>query len=298
MKRTIATLAATCLAFATFAFSQEAQKTEKREAHDAGPAHVHPAQDAKAARPHSSANMTWHNGAIMTDAHAEAIFWGTSWPNYTGDKISGIDDWYAGFGGSTYAVTSDEYTGTNGQVGSSVAYSGHHIDGSAAPSSAPSTSTVLGEVCKVITNPVSNGYYAVYVDSKRGSAGYCAWHSYGSCGTVPVQIAFFFNLDGDAGCDPQDNVTGRSQGLSALANVSGHELSEARSDPRNGGWYDVRGNENGDKCAWTFGSSFLTFSNGSIWKIQGEWSNSHYSSGTGYPNSSGQPGCIDGGNYK
>src|SRR5712671_725398 len=141
MKRTIATLAATCLAFATFAFSQEAQKTEKREAHDAGPAHVHPAQDAKAARPHSSANMTWHNGAIMTDAHAEAIFWGTSWPNYTGDKISGIDDWYTGFGGSTYAVTSDEYTGTNGQVGSSVAYSGHHVDGSAAPSSSPSSST-------------------------------------------------------------------------------------------------------------------------------------------------------------
>src|SRR5207237_1746843 len=114
--------------------------------------------------------------------------------------------------------------------------------------------------------------YAVYVDTPRGNVGYCAWHSYGVCGTTPVQFAFFFNLDGDAGCDPQDTVTHHSQGLSALANVSGHELSEARTDPRNGEWYDKSGAENADKCAWTFGSRDLTFPNGTIWKIQGNWS--------------------------
>ena len=44
-----------------------------------------------------------------------------------------------------------------------------------------------------------------------------------------------------------------SQGLAAIANVSGHELSEARSDPASpGAWYDSSGQENGDKCAWTF----------------------------------------------
>ena len=83
-----------------------------------------------------------------------------------------------------------------------------------------------------------------------------------------------------------------------MANVSGHELSEARTDPRNGGWYDSSGAENGDKCAWTFGSPDLSFSNGSIWKIQGNWSNKAYDGNTGYPNSSGQNGCIDGGNFK
>jgi hypothetical protein len=39
----------------------------------------------------------------------------------------------------------------------------------------------------------------------------------------------------------------------------------------------------------------LTLTNGSQWKIQGNWSNYAYNSGTGYPSSSGLKGCIDGG---
>jgi hypothetical protein len=42
----------------------------------------------------------------------------------------------------------------------------------------------------------------------------------------------------------------------------------------------------------------LKFSNGSQWKIQGNWSNGAYNSKTGYANPDGLPGCIDGGNYK
>jgi hypothetical protein len=162
------------------------------------------------------------------------------------------------------------------------------------------TSSILNEVCKVIKNPdpSGNGYYPVYVDVKRGNAGYCAWHSVGKCGTTQVQFAFFFNLDGDAGCDPGDTSGLHTQGLAALANVSGHELSETRSDPALNAWYDSGGNENADKCGWSFGSSLLTFTDGNRWKVQGNWSNSHYNAGTGYPNYYGQRGCIDGGNYK
>jgi hypothetical protein len=134
----------------------------------------------------------------------------------------------------------------------------------------------------------------VHVDLPRGKAGYCAYHSSGSCGSTPIQFAFFWNLDGDAGCDPQDSSGLHSQGLAALANVSGHELSEARTDPRGGGWFDSSGAENGDKCAWTFNVPLVTFSNGSQWKIQGEWSNNAFNTNTGYPNSLGQHGCLDG----
>src|SRR5262249_27144379 len=128
-------------------------------------------------------------------------------------------------------------------------------------------------------------------DLKRGGAGYCAWHSYGSCNGVLVQFGFFFNLDGDPGCDPQDPGTTRSQGLEALANVSGHELSEAITDPRNGGWYDSSGQENPDKCAWKFDQAAV-LSDGSTWRIQGNWSNNSYANGTGLPNRSGQNGCL------
>jgi hypothetical protein len=242
-----------------------------------------------------TANMTYHGGKIMPTANTQAIFWGTSWGTYSGDKITGMDSWYTGFNGSNYAVTSDEYTGTNGQVGAQTIYLGHLLDTSTA-TGGNTTGPILAEVCKLVTPDTSgNGYYPVYTDIPRGNAGYCAWHSAGTCGGVPVQFAFFFKLDGDAGCDPQDTSGLHSEGLAAIANVSGHELSEARSDPASpGAWYDSSGQENGDKCAWTFGAPLVTFTDGSQWKIQGEWSNAAYSAGTGYPNNSGQKGCLSG----
>lgn len=241
-------------------------------------------------------NMTYHGGVIMPTSTVQAIFWGTSWNGYGGDKITGMDSWYQGFTNSNYTKTNDEYTGSNGRVGPTSTYSGHSVDTSAAAGGG-NTSAILAEVCKMITNPDStgNGYYPVYTDVPRGSAGYCAWHSAGTCGGQRVQFAFFFKLDGDAGCDPQDTSGLHSQGLAAIANVSGHELSEALTDPANpGAWYDSQGQENGDKCAWTFNVPLVTFSNGTRWKIQGEWSNAAYTAGTGYPNRSGQRGCLDG----
>lgn len=242
-----------------------------------------------------SPDMFWHNGPIMLSATTEAIFWGTSWASYTGDKISGLDLWYQGFNGSDYAAASDEYTGTNGQVTPVTTYLGHVI-GTSAASGGSHTSVILAEACKEITVPDASGegYYAVYTDLPRGNSSYCVWHSFGTCHGVRVQFAFFW-IDGDPGCDPESTVLGESEGLAALANVGGHELSEARTDPTSGGWYDTSGEENGDKCAWTFDVPYVTFSsNGTIWKIQGLWSNAAYNSGTGYPNSLGQDGCIEG----
>jgi hypothetical protein len=246
----------------------------------------------------SNANLTYHNGPVLPTSDVIPIFWGKSWgsSSFVGDKITGLADFYLGANGSNYIKTNTEYSGQGVQVGSTVNYLGYRPDTSAGPTSAPSTSTIINKVCSVIgsSNVTKNGYYPVYVDLKRGNAGYCAWHSWGSCGTTPIQVAFFFNLDADPGCDPGDTATTHSQGLAALANVSGHELSEAVTDPRGSGWYDRQGAENADKCAWSFNSQFVIFSNGTDWKIQGNWSNAAYTAGTGYANRSGQKGCIDG----
>ena len=243
----------------------------------------------------TSPDMAYHGGKILTTAVIQSIFWGSSWGTKPGDKITGLDLWYAGFNNSAYAVISDEYTGSNGTVGQSTTYISPDIIDTSRAASGNNTSSILAEVCKVIKSPdlSGNGYYPVYVDLPR-KGNYCAYHSWGSCGGVPVQFAFFWKLDGDAGCNPNSNVPGESEGLAALANVSGHELSEARTDPTGAGWYDSGGAENGDKCAWTFNEQYVTFSNGSKWKIQGEWSNAAYDVGQGYSNSVGQNGCLDG----
>lgn len=122
--------------------------------------------------------MTYHGGKIMTTANIWAIFWGTSWGTYTGDIITGIDSYYTGWNNANYAKASDEYTGTNGQVGPTSTYGGHFVDSTKA--SGGNTSTILAEVCKVIPNPDASGNgYSVYTDVPRGNAGYCAWHSAG-----------------------------------------------------------------------------------------------------------------------
>ncbi|HEX2693303.1 MAG TPA: hypothetical protein VHL12_04515 [Gemmatimonadaceae bacterium] len=248
------------------------------------------------ARKQTSVNMLWHNGAILVSNKTQAIFWGPSWTTSTSDIIGGLDTFFAGFGGSNYAAASTEYTGTNGQVTTSSTYLGHVIDASAAPTRALSVTNAVAEACKVTgNNPDPNALYLIYTETGAGHVSYCAWHSYGTCSNgAPVQVAYMPNITGIAGCDPVDTYgTGHSEGLAALANVTAHELSETITDPRNGGWYDSSGAENGDKCAWSF-TGPVTLKNGSVWKLQGEWSNNAYSAGTGYPNNSGQKGCLQG----
>jgi hypothetical protein len=259
------------------------------------PEHVFYAKGQNA-RKQTSVNMVSHGGTILVANKTQAIFWGTSWTSYTGDIVTGLDTFFAGFGGSNYAKASTEYTGTNGQVTASSTYLGHVIDATAAPSRALSVTSAVAEACKVTNNnPDPNALYLIYTETGAGHVSYCAWHSYGTCSNgAPVQVAYMPNITGIAGCDPQDTFgTGHSQGLAALANVTAHELSEAITDPRNGGWYDSAGAENGDKCAWSF-TGPVKLSNQSVWKLQGEWSNNAYTAGTGYPNNSGQRGCLQG----
>ena len=64
-------------------------------------------------------------------------------------------------------------------------------------------------------------------------------------------------------------------------NVASHEHNEAITDPQGSAWYDRRGQENGDKCAWNFGSalgttgsgSYNQLINGHTYWLQQEWSN-------------------------
>ncbi len=260
-----------------------------------------PAARAKARRG-GSPDMSYHGGPVMTTgAYVEPIFWGPSWGNssFVSDKISGMQAFYGGIGHSSYEATTTEYTNAAGtHVGTAVSLGVTHVDLSTAPRTGGSTNAILAEACRAATNLMTDGYYPVYVDSPRGSSGYCAWHSAGTCANgVTIQFAFFYTLDGDPGCDPEDPSGKHTQGTAALGNVSGHELSETLTDQHLNAWYDASGAENADKCAWTFGTPLLNLGS-SQWKIQGNWSNHAYDTSSGYPNSSGQRGCIDGGNYK
>ena len=191
--------------------------------------------------------MTYHGGKIMTTVVSKTIFWGTSWAAYTGDKITGIDTWYTGHGGRNYA---EDGRRVHRHATARVAQHAPTRATSSTPRrrAAATTSTILAEVCKQITagNIVPDPWQRLLPGLHRREARQRRLLRVAQRGHVrrrrPVQFAFFFNLDGDAGCDPRRHPGGHSQGLAALANVTAHELSEARTDPASpGAWYDASG---------------------------------------------------------
>ena len=77
----------------------------------------------------------------------------------------------------------------------------------------------------MIPTPVANGYYPVYTDLPRGRATYCAWHSWATINGVLTQFAFFFKLDGDPGCDPQDTQPGTARAWPRSRTSAGTNLA-------------------------------------------------------------------------
>jgi hypothetical protein len=63
-------------------------------------------------------------------------------------------------------------------------------------------------------------------------------------------------------CEAQTTSPNGNAGADGMASIIAHESEEAISDPDLNAWYDNRGYENADKCAWTFGTEY-TVSNGS-----------------------------------
>ena len=244
---------------------------------------VFPARNQAARTNVKTSNLTYHGGPVMTTSVAvTAIYWGPGWAgsSFTSDKVTGLTSLYSQYGNSPHAGISTQYTQSNGAKTSiEVRFSNSLTDSATAASSA--TSSVFDKVVSAVGFPnLSNdGYYPVYTDIPRGTAGYCAWHSAGTVtsGGVSktIKFAFFFSLDGDSGCDPNDTRTLYSQGTEALANVTIHELAEAMTDPQLNAWFDKQGYENADKCAWQFSTTPVYLAGDTAgWKLQGEWDNS------------------------
>lgn len=243
-----------------------------------------PSRNANHQKPqngHGVSQLLYNGGPVQNSPTlVQPIYWGGAWNGgsgvFSGDKVTGLRTLYGGLHGTPYAKTNAEYADGAGHFvnTTNITVAGSDLyDPTSPPARAPSSLDVLNEVVNRVgaSNLVSNGYYAVYSERPRGSAGYCAWHSAGTVGTVHIRYAFFFNLDGDPGCDPQASGIGHSQGLDALANVSGHEISEMLTDPELNAWYDRQGAENADKCAWTWSGNVTI--GGQDWKIQRNWSN-------------------------
>jgi hypothetical protein len=120
----------------------------------------------------------------------------------------------------------------------------------------------------VVTNAISsslpkdpNGVYFVLTSADVNATSgfctqYCGWHTHATIGGTDIKYAFVGNPDRcPSACAAQSTGPNGNAGADGMASIIAHELTEAASDPDLNAWYDQRGYENADKCAWTFGAT-------------------------------------------
>jgi hypothetical protein len=109
---------------------------------------------------------------------------------------------------------------------------------------------------------------------------YCAYHgSFTAGGSTYIYANMpYAGIDLSA-CGSGQSPNGDPAADSEI-NVLSHEHNEAITDPQLNAWYDRRGSEIGDKCAWNFGTATGTSGseynqtiNGHSYYLQQEWSN-------------------------
>jgi len=102
----------------------------------------------------------------------------------------------------------------------------------------------------------ANAIYLVLTSSEIKVSGFgtqfCGWHSYNS--TSNAKYSFVGDPANTSGCLAQ-SVGPNLAGADSMLSVIAHELVETATDPQLNAWYSANGNENGDKCAWTWGTT-------------------------------------------
>jgi hypothetical protein len=234
------------------------------------------------ARGGGGGNLVNHGGPTLTNARVVAIFWGPSWSS--SDPIStSIASYIASFG------TTGEYNVITQY--SSIQKANLSSDNPAVwyDSSTPPTNVtdadVRAEVSKFLAGHsfdpsavyevfLPNGVYSSY-GSATSCGGpnlrYCAYHGNFNATAGDVKYASM-PYPSCGGC--------QSSGFTATQNLehfTAHETREAVTDADGNAWYDRRGYEADDKCAWSpapfVDSTVGTNADGTGFAYQYEWSN-------------------------
>jgi hypothetical protein len=219
--------------------------------------------DHRARRPPariSGNGIYYHGGAVMPSANVYYIWYG-NWSGNTATTI--LPDMASHIGGSPYYNINTSYTGVQNKVN----YGGSSLD-NYSQTKVLSDAGVGAVVSRAITSGAlpsdPNGVYFVLTSSDvNESSGfctqYCGWHTYGSLGGQNIKYAFVGNPDRcPSSCAAQATGPNGNAGADGMASIIAHELEETATDPYLNAWYDNRGNENADKCAWTFGAVYVS----------------------------------------
>jgi hypothetical protein len=247
---------------------------------------------AEFARSGGTSNLSYHGGPTITAAHVVPIFWGPSWASGGSDyalaqsltKYIGGGSGAVGYGQTgEYNVITQYYQSGPIYIQQSALGTSSYTDSSAPPTNV-TDADVQGEVKKATNNnPDPSTIYEVFLPASS----YSSDGNYTSCGGPHLYYCAYhgnFSLNGiDAkyASMPYPSCGGcQSSGFNTAQNFEhfiSHETREAVTDEDGNAWFDSRGYEADDKCAWS-PTPFVDATtgkngDGSGFAYQYEWSN-------------------------
>jgi hypothetical protein len=213
----------------------------------------------------SGNGISYHGGPILLGTTNIHYIWYGNWTNNSATAI--LPAFATSIGGSSYFNINATYTnGAGTPVTNSCSLASQTNDNYSRGKNL-SDNDVLAIVAA--QNPTdTNGVYFVLTSADvNESSGfctqYCAWHASASVNGHNIKLGFIGNPDRcPSACSVQSTSPNGNAGADAMASLIAHELEETVTDPNGNAWYDRRGQENADKCAWTFGQVYK-ISNGS-----------------------------------
>lgn len=220
--------------------------------------------DTKGDRTHQK--LEYHGGPVLTATPNVYVIWYGFWQDHPAVPI--LTDFLTSVGGSSYFSINTLYQDANGGAPSGgLAYGGSIDDWYSLGSSLTDSDVgiVASQAAAGGQLPVDpNGIYVVFtssdVDVTSGlAASYCGYHGV----TNANGVALPYILVGAATragtrCGAQSPSPNGNPDADAMASVLANELSNTLTDPFFTAWYDRFGLEPGDKCAWSYGSTYTT----------------------------------------
>lgn len=234
-----------------------------------------------------SGNLSYHSGGVViTSAKVVPIFWGSAWTNST--VASSLAAYVSQFGTHGEYNTITQYYQIQGGVQSFIKQSslgGNAVYDSTNPPTNVTDSAIQAEVKKLFPSPDPSTIYEVFLPKTS----YSSNGSSTSCGGTNLQYCAYHGNFAFAGKDvkyasmPYPSCGGcQTSGFSDTQNFEhfiSHETREAVTDEDGNAWFDRRGYEADDKCAWSptpfTDSSTGTNSDGTAYAYQYEWSNAN-----------------------
>lgn len=278
MKKSL--LIASCLGLLIGAAVVLAEKPEKDDELPKISVHgMNPQNEAFAPTAGGTASLTPitnHGGPVMSGTVNVYIIWYGNWASTNGsDTAAGqalVRTFLSNIGNTPYFKINTTYPGVSGNVTLV-----KEITDTGSQGTRLSDARVQNIVSSAITTGKlpkdSAGVYFVLTSSNVSESSgfcsrYCGWHTAGTISGSDIKYSFVGNAFRClSSCAAQTVSPNGNAGVDGMISVIAHELEEATTDPDLNAWYDSAGEENADKCAWTFGSGQTLLPSGAYYNM-------------------------------